>query len=221
MFFTEHLYFSVGLYTLITLWIPLFIFNRKGRKWMFYMSLAGLILGLPFVQKMYIIDWWQPNFIFNSLIKIEDLLFGFSVVGSISSIYSLFKSKDKELIQKKFLLAHKIIIIIITFTIFFSLFYILKLHSFWVTIIGSSFGVIIVASKKISFLKYAFLTGVFLSVFFLPVYLLGIYFNPGFIQNEWFLTKLSGITFLSIPIEEFIWYIFAGLGMSALQELFE
>lgn len=221
MLFLEHLYLLVGLYTFLILWLPLFFLNKKGRIWMVGMSLLGAILGLPFVQKMYVADWWHPNFIFNSFIKIEDVLFGFGLVGAISSVYSLLKSKDEKLLQKKFLLEQKICITIITFTFFFGLFYIFKIHSFWVTVIGSGMGTVFVAITKPAFLKYAFLTGIFILISILPIYFLGIYLNPEFIRNEWFLSQLSGITFLSIPIEEFIFYISAALGMSAFQELFE
>ncbi len=221
MFFIEHLYFLIGLYIFLILWLPLFFFNKESRKWMVRMSILGAMLGLPFVQKMYMADWWHPNFIFNSFIKIEDILFGFGLVGAISSIYSLLKSKDEKLLQNKFSLSQKIYITIIAFTFFLGLFYIFKIHSFWATVIGSSLGAVIIAIKKPSFLKYAFLTGIFILITILPVYLLAIYLSPEFIRNEWFLNQLSGITFLSIPIEEFVFYIFAALGMSAFQELFE
>ncbi len=221
MFFIEHLYFSAGLYIFLILWLPLFFLNKEGRKWMVRMSILGATLGLPFVQKMYVTDWWHPNFIFNSSIKIEDVLFGFSLVGIISSIYVLLESKNKKISQRNFSARQKIYITIAIFAFFFSLFYVFKINSFWTTVIGSSFGTIVIATKKPSFLKPAFLTGIFISIMILPGYLLAIYLNPEFFRNEWFLSQLSGVTFLSIPIEEFVFYIFAALGMSAFQELFE
>ena len=48
--------------------------------------------------------------------------------------------------------------------------------------------------------------------------MLSLYINPNFINNEWMLDKLSGVMLLNVPIEEYIWYLFAGLGISALQE---
>jgi hypothetical protein len=218
MFFINHLYFCIDIFIVIFIWIPLFILNKNGRKWMIYMSLIGLLLGLPFIQNMYLADWWQPNFIFNSYIKIEDLLFGFGSVGIISSIYSIFKSKDEKLPLIKFTFGQKFFAIIFAFFIFLGSFYILDINSFWASILGSSTGAILIAIRKPSFFKYAILTGIFVCTIFLPIYLLAVYFNPQFIQNEWLVNKLSGIMFLSIPIEEFIWYIFASLGISALQE---
>lgn len=218
MIFVDHLYFLAGVFTFLILWLPLFILNKEGRKWMLYMSLFGLIMGFPFVQHMYVSDWWHPAFIFDYSIKIEDLIFGFTLVGSISSMYSLFKSKDKKLVQRKISRIYKIIIIIFTFGFMFSLFYVFGVSLFWTSIIGLSLGTFVIFIKKPTFLKYALITGILISIIIFPGYLFGIYLDPNFIQDQWFVDKLSGITLLSIPIEEFIFYIFASLGISALQE---
>jgi len=185
------------------------------------MSMFGFVMGMPFIQNMYIADWWQPNFIFDFPIKIEDLLFGFGTVGVISSLYSILKSKNRTPSKTSFSAKYKVIAVFCGFTTLFACFYILNLHSLWASVIGISVGIIFVVLKKPGFLKYAILNGILISVFFLPIYLLAIYINPQFISNEWFLNQLSGITLLTIPIEEFIWYFFTGLGISGLQEMLD
>lgn len=184
------------------------------------MSVIGIIFALPIFQNMYVADWWHPNFIFDSAyIKIEDLIFGFSLLGIISSVYSILKSKDLKLSDSKsFTLVQKVIVIIVVFSIFLGLFYIFNLNSFWSSIVGASLGALVIFIKKPRFLKHAVITGIFVLIIFIPVYMLSLYINPNFINNEWMLNKLSGIMFLHIPIEEYIWYFFAGLGISALQE---
>ncbi len=184
------------------------------------MSVIGIIFALPIFQDMYVTDWWHPNFVFSSAyIKIEDLIFGFSLLGIISSIYSILKSKDIKLLESKsFTLTQKIIVIIVVFSIFLGLFYIFNLNSFWSSIAGASLGALVIFIKKPRFLKYAVMTGIFVLVIFIPIYMLSLYINPNFINNEWMLDKLSGVMLLNVPIEEYIWYLFAGLGISALQE---
>lgn len=221
MFFVDHLYFLIGLYFFLILWLPLFIFNKKGRKWMLFMSLGGMILGLPFIQHMYISDWWHPNFIFSYPIKIEDLIFGFSLVGSISSIYSLLRSTRVNISITKVSIIIKIIVFFLVFGSMFLLFYVFKINSFLSSVVGSSIGVLAVAIKKPWFINYGLMTGFTILLVIIPIYLFCIYLDPNFIQNQWQVEKLSGITFLLIPIEEYIFYIFAALGMSALQEWVE
>jgi len=221
MFFVDHLYFFWALFIFIVLWMSLFILNKEGRKWMLYMSLFGVIMGMPFVQNMYIADWWQPNFIFEFPIKIEDLLFGLGTVGVISSIYSLLKSKDEKLSQVRLSIGYKIFGILSAFFVLFSLFYLFNVHSLWASVIGVSVGVIFIAIKKPTFLKHAALTSLFICIYFLPMYLMAVYINPEFINNEWLLGQLSGVAFLSVPIEEFIWYIFTAFAISGLQEMLE
>lgn len=184
------------------------------------MSVIGIIFTLPIFQNMYVVDWWHPNFIFSSAyIKIEDLIFGFSLLGIISSVYSILKSKDIKLSESKsFTLMQKVIIIIVVFSIFLGLFYIFNLNSFWSSVMGASLGALVIFVKRPKFLKYAIMTGIFVLIIFTPVYMLSLYINPNFIKNEWMLNKLSGVMLLNVPIEEYIWYFFAGLGISALQE---
>ena len=185
------------------------------------MSSIGLILGLPIFQKIYLADWWQPNFIFPLYyIKIEDFIFGLSITGIISSIYSALKYNDKKLSEYTgFQFLHKIIIISFVFSAFFAMFYILHFHSFWVSIFASSLGAVLVFIKKPAFIKHAVITGFITAAIITPVYLICLHLNPDFINHEWLLNELSGKMFLHIPIEEFIWYIFAGVGIAALQEL--
>lgn len=221
MFFIDHLYFSWGLFIFVVLWLPLFILNKKGRKWMLYMSLFGAVMGaLPIVQNMYLADWWQPNFIFDFPVNIEDILFGLGTVGVISSIYSILKTQDKRLTYTKISSGYTIAAILSAFSAFFGLFYVFHIHSLWSSVIGVCTGVIFIAVKKPYFLKPAIKTGLLVCLLFLPMYVLALYINPDYINNEWLLHELSGITFASIPIEEFIWYFFAALGVTALQELF-
>lgn len=64
-------------------------------------------------------------------------------------------------------------------------------------------------------------TGLLVCLLFLPMYLVLLQVNPDYITNEWLLHELAGISVLGVPIEEFIWYFFASIGVAALQELLQ
>ncbi|MFA5933788.1 MAG: lycopene cyclase domain-containing protein [Candidatus Paceibacterota bacterium] len=185
------------------------------------MVLIGLLLmiGAPFAEQMHFTDWWHPHFIFNSFITIEDLLFGFSVGGVISAVYSLLNSRIKD----DFILPINLTGKILTTTAFlfsvFGLFYIFHIHSFISSIIALSIPVIIVGYYNKKSLIPIFLTGMFMTVFALAGYLFSIYLNPNFVKETYLLNHLSKILILGIPIEELLWFFFAGMGVSAFQKI--
>jgi len=217
MFIANHLYFLSAVYFSFW-WIMLFFFNKKGRRAMLLLSFVGLIFG-PLVQQMHLVDWWQPHFIFNTVIKFEDLMFGFAVAGTISSIYTIIRSKFSAP-QLKVSLLLKIILVAATLFAVFGLFYLFNIHSFWSSLIGFSIPIFAAIISRPGLLLPMCMTGILITVIVLPGYLFGIYLKPAWVQNEWLLSSLSGKFFLGVPMEEFIWFFFAGVGLGAFQELF-
>lgn len=66
-FFSQYLYLLSGLYFLF-LWIIVFILLKDepvARKRMLTMSFVLMIITL-FVEQLTLIDWWRPEFNFNS-----------------------------------------------------------------------------------------------------------------------------------------------------------
>lgn len=216
MFLVNHLYLLAALYFLF-FWIIFFTMNPKGRKFMFVVSIFGMLLG-PFVQEMHLIDWWYPNFWFDTFIKIEDLIFGFGFAGVASSVFSIlapyFNTRD-FIISNKYFFS----ILSISTVLLFGLFYWLGISSFWSSVIACLFGIAGSLYKKPFYFIPSLLTGIFMIILVLPGYLGGFIMNPTWFQDEWFLEKLSSVFFLNIPIEELIWFFLATLLLALLQGL--
>jgi len=215
IFFVQHLYFLAAIYFTI-FWMLFFVVIKKGRIEILKMSFAGLILG-PLVELMHLNDWWRPHFIFNSFIKIEDLLFGFSIAGIASAVYIIIQRPET---QDKLTPKVKSVMIFIALIILFGTFYFWHTSSFLSSILCFSFSIILASVKNSNTLLSIVFTGFFVLILATPGYLFGIYINPTWIQQEWILSKLSGIMLMGIPIEEFIWFFFAGMGIAAFQEYF-
>lgn len=217
MFLVNHLYF-LGAIIFSILWLILFIANKKNRKKMIVIGLI-FVIGGAFAEQMHFTDWWHPNFIFNSFFTVEDILFGFTGGGVVSAVYSILSSylKDDFILPLNFI---KKIIIAITFLfLIFGLFYIFHIHSFISSIIALSIPTIVVGVYNRKSLIPMFLTGIFMLIFAMAEYLFLIYINPNFVKETYLLNHLSGILVLGIPIEELIWFFFAGMGMSAFQKI--
>ncbi len=199
-------------------WFVLFFFGKKCRKEIFLMSIIGLVFA-PMVQYMHLIDWWSPVFIHKTFLHIEDLIFGFSIVGISTSLYHVFvnshEKKYKKLIPSK---KYELVMWILGTFLLFGLFFVFRVHSFWTSIIALIFTFTLTIIKRHDLLMPMLLSGIFLTIIATPFYLYALYINPMWINQEWFVESLSGYGFWGIPIEELSWYFFIGLSFSALWE---
>lgn len=182
------------------------------------MSIVGLIMG-PLVEVIHLKDWWNPNFIFNSFIRIEDILFGFSFAGVASATYLILSSKKIGNMKKSESVFYKIIVSALTPFLLFGLFFLFHFTSFWSSIIAMSLNIILICNYRSQFISEMLLTGFFILIIAVPGYFFGVFIYPGWIQAEWLVNHLSGITINTVPIEEFIWFLFAGTNIAALQAL--
>lgn len=219
-FLAEHLYFLSCIYFLF-FWIAVFILlkdNALARKRMFIISLLFTAFN-PFIQSMYLADWWHPKFIFDQF-HFEDLLFTFVLTGFISGLYSLllkYKKNSKQfVIQTK----SKYLIVGVSLLILFSSFYIFKIGSFYSTILFMLFFSISIFFYIPQKILISILIGIIVACIAIPGYFIGTYLHPGWIQEYWLLKGISGKLLLGIPLGEYMFYIFDVLCTIAFQELF-
>lgn len=64
----------------LIIWFVLFFWRKFSRKEILTMSLLFGLAGL-LVEPIYVHDWWHPLNITNTLVGVEDFLFGFVVGG--------------------------------------------------------------------------------------------------------------------------------------------
>jgi hypothetical protein len=218
MFFSQHVYFlSAVLFFL--LWLLLFTLNNKtDRRTILTVSFVTLVLGF-FVEQMHLVDWWHPIFVFNSTIKIEDVLFGFSCGGDISGIYCLLTRGMWQSKPKIFKEHYKIVLTLVSLFCLFGLFYLFHIRSFWSSIFALSVPVITVLFWKPRVIPIVFLTGCIITFIALLGYLFAIRINPNYVTETYNFHYLSGRLFLGIPIEELWWFFFAGIGIASFQEI--
>ncbi len=212
-------YFLGSLYFLCV-WLVILFLNKNDRKEQFLMSLAGALLG-PFVQIMHLTDWWAPKFLFANNPHIEDIIFGFAVGGIVAVAYNVFFVKKYAHTRNSQNPSHYYIILLVILSMFalFGLFYFFNIHSFWSSIISCSIMFLFVAIKRHDLIVTMFVSGIIIMILAWPAYIIGLQMNPNWIESEWALTQLSGLRFFEIPVEEFIWFFFVGLGASAIYEL--
>ena len=75
----------------LIVWLILYFLRKDVRKVMWFVSLPLGFMG-PFLEYVYVNDWWRPLTITGTLLGIEDFLFGFGIGGISAAIYEeLFK----------------------------------------------------------------------------------------------------------------------------------
>jgi hypothetical protein len=219
MFFIQHNYFA-GTLIFLLLWIFVFILNNKiDRINIIKISLITMALGL-FVQPMHLVDLWNPNFVFNSFIKIEDVIFGFSLGGFISGIYTILSKKRGQTAFVTFQNIYKIPLLLVFFFSLFGLFYLFQVSSFWSCIIALSVPAIFLLLWRIKALPAVFLAAFIVGLVSVFGYMGLNHFLPSYTNDTYMISNLSGQLFMGVPLEILCWFFFAGLGISSFQELF-
>jgi len=208
--------FSYLIYTLLLLliWSVLFISNKSYRK----ESLAvGLLFGIAgiIVAGIYVVDWWNPITVFGKSTGIEDFIFSFSIGGIGSIIYSVIFNKKIIKKDKRFdLYKNKkfILTAIVLAFVFFVSFYLLSIDSFLSSLLGFTVVISYMLYRRKDLTKNALISGVLLSLVTIIPYIVIEFITPGWVENTWYFnfTYLPRISIFHDPIEDIIWFMFAG-----------
>jgi hypothetical protein len=214
MFFVAHIYLMAALLFFV-LWLTLLSLTpKKQRGGMVRVSLLTMVLGY-FVEQMHLTDWWQPHFLFNTPITIEDVLFGFSIGGIVYAIYGMFCRRLRITPNFSFSLPSKIALMGTSIVSLFGLFYILNVHSFWASIVSLCIPIAVVGVYDRHLFFPMFLTSVVITAIAFCGYLFSLYINPQFVTETYLPSKLSGVFVLGIPIEELVWFFVSSMGGAA------
>ena len=212
-------------YLLITLllmlpWLLLYNTKKGVRKKMLKASVMGGLSGF-IAEYWYFNDYWQPpTLLGQSVISIEDFLFGFTITGISVSIYECtFAVKMVHSFANQRKLFGLLFLTGITFMMVFNV--MLGINSIIVSCLAFIFFTIIMITIRFDLLKQAVLSGILTLLIVIPVYtLLFDVINPGYWDAHWLLAKTQlGITVLgNIPVTELVWYFswgcFAGTAHS-------
>lgn len=167
-------------------------------------------------------DWWRPETITGTLIGLEDLLFGFLMGGIIASIYEeLFKDKLVAVRGKKTApLKHFIIIVVLSMFIGSIAFYYFNMHSYPASILAMLLPTFVIYIYRKDLIPLSLVSGALITIVALPFYWILFYLDPLAI-GWWFHENISGITILTIPIEELVWFFVTGMFIAPLYELWQ
>ncbi len=216
-FFLGTLYFAI--ITLI-----MYIRMPSHRRGMIILGLSIFWTGLVAEYFWFIRDWWHPETITGTIIGPEDFIFSFTHVIIPIFIYKFVfrRANDKNLELTKNLINASIRRILFCFFLPFAvagvLFGIFHISSVISVSIGFILAGFLVLLKRKDLLSEMLWSALLMVVITVPIYLILEFVLPGSIQKLWYFSKLTGITFLKIPIEDMLFYLLLGFAMGGLYE---
>lgn len=214
--------YLVGSSVCLLVWLIFFLARKDLRKEMLVMSV--LLGGVSVITAHYwwTVDWWLPTTITGTRIGIEDLIIGFGSGGIMAVAYEeIFKKRLYHFRSKQLHRPGASTILLLLAFLTSWLFWGVELTSFW----ASTLGLAITASVLLYFRRDLFLCGV-LSGILMAVISLVFYFTVILISPEWIsmtyqLQNLSGLFFLGIPVEEFVFWFLGGLTFGPFYEYWQ
>jgi len=193
-------------------WLIMYALRKGLRKKMLKVSVMGGLAGFV-AEYWYFKDYWHPPTLMGqSVISIEDFLFGFTIMGIAVSVYEFAFSVTKEQVYKKRkkMFGHMFITGVLCLMIFNI---ILGINSIIVSCAVFVAFTIFILFLRPDLLVQAITSGVLTVLVVLPVYaLLFNVVNPSYWDSYWFLARTKlGLTVLgNIPVTELSWYFTLG-----------
>jgi len=219
-----HSYLLMDLGFLIV-WLFLFIWRKDARKVMLFISMPLGFMG-PFLEYIYVNDWWKPLTITGTLLGIEDFLFAFAIGGISAVIYEeLFKKRIRERKMSKRISERSRLTFWITGVLglvaFYFCYFILGLNTFVTTTTLLIILIVIMYIKRHDLIVDSLVSGFLLLVISSFVYIAVDIITPGWVYQFWHFKFFPKILFLGLPIDDIIFYFLCGAAIAPLYEYWQ
>jgi hypothetical protein len=206
----------------LIVWLALFFYRKDTRKEMLTSSIIVGLVGL-IAEFVYTFDWWHPLTITGTRLGFEDFLLGFLVGGIGSVIYTIiFKKRLSRIKNKKRNIKKIIWPILIGLTIFLGGFFILRINTFWLTILSLLVVTLIILSKRKDLIANSILSGVLFAIVGFLIYFALNLITPGWIEEFLYFQNIPKMVLLkTIPFEDLLWFFLGGCMLGPLYEYWQ
>lgn len=211
---------------LLVIWIVIYLSlkSKENKTKMLVVSLWTSLLGLT--EPLFVPEYWSPPSLFNLAQKtgfdLESLLFAFGIGGIAVIVYELiFKIKHKKISAAERNHSRHRIHLVALFSapiIFILLLIFTDLNPIYSTFIALIGGGLFTWYCRPDLKKKMFVSAfIFLSLYFIYFFTLIIVY-PGYVEQVWNLSAISGILILGIPLEELMFAFGFGFLWSSIYE---
>lgn len=214
---SKYVYLFGALFSLLVWSVVYGRVDKESRKEMVLSGLVIIPIALYFEVFFWTKDWWLPSTITGTLIGIEDIIYAFATPGLfVAGPLALFGKRISIEKTKEWNTIGTVILSVLCVVLFTILFYVFHIHSFYGSLVSVVVPAFIIFVLRKDLIPFSLISA---ALFFIvpPImyWTVGI-FEPGFIQDIWFTEHLSGIVFLSTPLEDAIWYTTSAMFVSII-----
>ncbi len=219
----EYIWFTWSM-GFIAVWLIVFVSYRQARKRMLWASLLTMPFGLT--EPLFVPEYWHPPSLFDLAHRtgfdIESLIFCFGIGGLGIVLYDLVFKVDHEKmsVAERHHHRHRFHIwTLLSPVVLFPLFY---FSTDWNPIYTSTLTMFLAGlaalwcrpDLKVKIWVGGLLFTLFYAVYFIPLSLLA----PGYVEQVWTLSAISGYEIIGIPIEELVFAFTFGMLWSSYYE---
>lgn len=207
---------------LLLVWMIFFFRREAPRKEMIILSLIFGVCGI-LSEFVYARDWWHPLTITGSIVGFEDFLFGF-VFGGIASVAftELFNKKIEfrraDVNSRVWQFKNFLYVLASLIVLFFGSFFILRINSFYSTIIAVALPLSYILYKRNDLVVDSLISGALMLALALILFPVIEIITPGWVAYSWYVDNLSGIMILRAPIDDLLWFFIVGAFIGPLYE---
>lgn len=204
--------YLIGDLILGLVWLIFFLLRKDLRKELLLVSFVAGFIG-PFAQLYYTLDYWNPITIMGTKIGVEDFLFAFFCSGVAGTCHSVFFNKRYKVLKtlKKGWFMHLVTLLVVILGIGIWVFIETGLNTIYVSYLIFGLGTLYIGFRRRDLLPNIFWSGLLTGLLVIPLWSFFILIFPNIFEMWWQLENLSGITINTIPIEEPLWALFAGM----------
>lgn len=208
-------FYSWGL--LFVLPFTVFCYIKSKNRERMKMIVSGIGFGIMSVLFSYIfLDYWTPKYLIP-VIHFEDFFYGFLFAGILPGIHNIIR-KTKMIGKIKLNIKLAILYILILLGIFFIIVDILEInHIYALSLTPLIIGIVSFIKVKGNFIDVliTIVASLFITILVYNIILL-IY--PGVIDLHFMLNNVSGLKFIGVPIEEWLFAVCLGVGCTYTYE---
>ncbi|MFZ2886399.1 MAG: lycopene cyclase domain-containing protein [Minisyncoccia bacterium] len=211
--------YLIGLVVPAVIWAIIYWRRPDSRKEM--LILGGMLaIASPVTQYLWwSVDWWYPPNLTMTRVGVEDILLGF-FAGGMGVLYeTLTRHVHVRIPQKsrrRQVNAH-----VLTIGMFVSIYGFVEsgvFTSYVSTILILTIGTLVMFYFRSDLVVESFVSGVLVCIWSLVGYLPIIWLVPGWVEATYNFNYLSGDLLLWVPIEELIFWFFAGIFFGPVYE---
>lgn len=214
--------YLISLLPLFVLWFRLYTWRKDMRREMLLMSVLLAFLSVITSYYWWSVDWWRPMTVTGTRVGVEDFLLGFGSGGIMAVVYEVIAGRR---CSKRRARSHGwygfFVVLLFLGCLTAWLFYGVGLTSFYASTIALLVVAAVMYFIRRDLVVNGLITGLCALLLSVLCYATILLISPGWVDATYRFSTLSGARIIGVPLEEFVFWFFAGLVFGPFYEFWK